>query len=469
MKAAESSILPPTVKQMTTYRVLLPHPLEPRLLLMQTHGEWRLPQWEDASERLWQVTDHVNRAVAARFGVETTVLRCVRNTTDPLTLEVDRVYELENHSAPHEMPGASVWVSASELRDKVIDDPDLLELIGEWFARNSPGGEERGAPWMRRSWYVHALTWTIARLREAGAIPQSAPDQLRSWERSFLMRIHTDIGNYYFKAAPAVFRHEPQLMKWLRDQFRSSIPEVVAIDTDRHWLLLREVEGVTEPLEEVRDEKLWAEAARRLAEIQVTAARWAPELRELGVPNRSLDVLARRIPRLCADTAAMMLGTPCGLTRAQIDHIASLGPTLLALAGELARIDIPDTLEHGDLWSANILMTARGPVFLDWSDSSLSHPFFSLFHLMNDAASLLPTSSAESRRRLRDAYLEPWTAVAPMDQLTRAFEIARILAPVHLAAIAHAELVPSVGYDREVMCSVPENLRYAIDLLLAET
>jgi hypothetical protein len=453
----------------TTYRVLLPHPIEPRLLLIQTHGEWRLPQWEDASERLWQVTDHVNRAVAARFGVETTVLRCVRNNIDPVTTEIDRVYELENHSAPHEMPGASAWVSFGELRDMVIDNPDLREIMGEWFARHTPGSETRGAPWMHRGWYVQALAWTISRLREAGAVPLAAPDQLRSWERSFLMRIHTDVGNYYFKAAPDVFRHEPQLMKWLRDQFRNSTPEVVAFDTERHWLLLKEVEGVTTPLEEVRDEKLWEDAARRLGEMQVTAARWTPELRELGVPNRSIDVLARRIPRLCSDASAMMLGSPCGLTRVEIDRVAALSPTLLALAGELAQIDIPDTLEHGDLWSSNILMTKRGPVFLDWSDSSLAHPFFSLFHLMNDAASLLPTSSAESRRRLRDAYLEPWTAVAPMDQLVRAFDIARILAPIHLASIAHAELLPSVGFDREIECTVPEHLRYAIDLLLVET
>jgi hypothetical protein len=257
-------------------------------------------------------------------------------------------------------------------------------------------------------------------------------------------------------------------MKWLKDHFHRNIPEVVAIDAERHWLLLKAVDRNATPLEEVRTQATWEDAARRLGELQVTSARWIPELRELRVPNRSLEVLARRIPKLCNDSAAMLLGSACGLKRAEIDRVASLGPTLLALAEELAHFDLPDTLEHGDLWSSNILMTLDGPIFLDWSDSSLSHPFFSLFHLMNDAASLLPTSSAESRRRLRDAYLEPWTAVAPMDKLVRAFEIARILAPIHLAAIAHAELIPSVGFDWEIECTVPTNLRYAIDLLLVE-
>ena len=448
--------------------MLLPHPLEPRLLMLQVHGEWRLPHWDDATEREWQVTDHVNRAVAARFGVETTVLRCVRDDIDPSLGTGVRIYELDNYSAAHEMPGASAWVSQHELTAMVPDDAGLREVMGEWFARHTAAIPARGAPWMRKGWYVQALSWTIARLREAGAVPQAAPDQLRAWERSFLMRIRTDIGDYYFKAAPDVFRHEPDLTHWLYDNFKDAIPDVVAVDAKRHWLLTREVAAPSSPLQEVRDDALWEASVRRLAQIQVATAARIGELHALGVPDRSLDVLKRRIPKLCNDASAMRLGMPGGLTRLEIDRIASLGPTLHALTEELASIGIPASLEHGDLWSANILITVNGPVFLDWSDSSLSHPFFSLFHLLNDAASLLPHSSAESRRRLRDAYLEPWTAVAPMEHLVRAFEIARILAPIHLASIAHAELLPSVGFEWEIADTVPANLRYAIDLLLVE-
>jgi hypothetical protein len=87
---------------MTRYCVLLPHPLEPRLLMLNAHGEWRLPGWEDSAAHAWQETAHVNRAVAARFGMETTVLRCVLSRTDPVSGDIFRVYELENHSPPHD-------------------------------------------------------------------------------------------------------------------------------------------------------------------------------------------------------------------------------------------------------------------------------------------------------------------------------------------------------------------------------
>src|SRR5688500_19660661 len=100
---------------MTTYRVLLPHPLESRLLMMHAHGEWHLPEWEEATPHAWQATDHVNRAVAARFGMETTVLRCLGARTDGAVGRETRVYELENHSAPHDVVPAATWLGAAEV------------------------------------------------------------------------------------------------------------------------------------------------------------------------------------------------------------------------------------------------------------------------------------------------------------------------------------------------------------------
>ena len=64
--------------------------------MAHAHGEWRLPEWEDSTEHPWQAMDHVNRAVAARYGMETTVLRCVRTGYDVQAEGETRVYELDN-------------------------------------------------------------------------------------------------------------------------------------------------------------------------------------------------------------------------------------------------------------------------------------------------------------------------------------------------------------------------------------
>jgi hypothetical protein len=450
----------------TIYRVLLPHPLESRLLLMHGHGEWRLPEWEDGTPHPWQVTAHVNRAVAARFGMETSVLRCVRDHVDPVSNRSTRVYELDNHSAPHDMVPATTWIGRGELDMLTIADPEVRELISDWFNRDAGDAALRGPAWHQRGWYVEALAWAIARLREIGVTAHGTPEQLRAWERSFLMRIPTDAGSFYFKAAPAMFGHEPVLMEWLAARYPENFPEVLAVDAARGWFLQQEARGAALPLNEVREEEEWYRAVRRLAEIQVDTAGQTAELRRLGCPHRGLEILARRIPKLCADAGAMLLGEPAGLNRSQIERVASLAPTLLTLCEELASYDLPDALEHGDLWANNVLSTLAGPVYLDWSDSSLSHPFFSLSQLMTEAVRLLPASSRESRRQLRDSYLAPWSQVKPQETLTRAFEIARVLAPVHLAATVHAELLPAAGYRWELESAVPEYLRLALELLL---
>lgn len=449
---------------MTHNRVLLPHPLEARLLMLHSHGEWRLPDWDDANDHSWHVTDHVNRAVAARFGMETTVLRCVRNVEEPGGAKAMRIYELDNHSAPHDMVPSATWIGHAEAA-AINTDPETRELLLEWFGRDHGDSPFRGAPWTRRGWYVEALAWTVAQLNSLNLRTIGNPEQIRAWERSFLMRIRTQEGCFFFKASPAVLAHEAQLMKWLDTRYDENFADIVAVDPERGWFLQREVGAGALPLTEVREEEEWYRAVRRLADIQVDCTRRIRDLRSIGVPNRGLETLARRIPRLCADTAAMRVGENCGLRRAEADRIATLAPTLLALCEELASCNIPDSIEHGELSADNITSTLEGPVYLDWSDSSLSHPFFSLSQLTREAASLLPASSATTRRRIRDSYLAPWAVVAPYETLVRAFEIARVLAPVHHAATVHAELIPAAGYRWEFECAIPQHLSTALQLL----
>lgn len=451
---------------MTFYRVLLPHPLESRLLMLNAHGEWRLPGWEDSSSHKWQESDHVNRAVAARFGIETTVLRCVYSRTDPATGDVSRVYELENHSAAHDIVPAATWVSQTEIERLHMPDPEVRELAHAWFNRQIGETPTRGAAWTKRGWYIEALAWAIAELRGIGALATSTPEQLRASERAFVMRIRSHNDTFYFRAAPFVFAHEPPLLEWLARRYPLNVPEVVAIDAERGWVLQREAGAGALPLSEEREEEVWYRAVRRMAEIQIESARDVPTLRYLGCPARGLDVLARRIPRLCADTAAMMLGQPCGLSRRAIERVAALAPTLLALCEELASFELPDCLDYGDLRASSIFSTLGEPVYLDWSDSSISHPFFAVAHLLADAVSLLPSTSREAERRLRDSYLAPWRSAAPRERLTRAFEVARRLAPFHQAATIHAELLPATGFTWELECAIPGLLRVGLDLLM---
>ncbi|MGH7448692.1 MAG: phosphotransferase, partial [Longimicrobiales bacterium] len=388
---------------MTRCSALLPHPLEPRLLMLNSHGEWRLPGWEDSAAHAWQETDHVNRAVAARFGVETTVLRCVHSRIDPATDEISRVYELENHSAPHDMIPSTTWIGQAELPMLHVPDPEVRELAHAWFSRRSGEATVRGAAWSHPGWYIEALAWAVARLSDIGVMATRTPVQLRASERAFVMRIRSRTETFYFRAVPFMFAHEPAVMQWLARKHPLNVPQIIAVDDERGWMLQREAGDGALPLSEEREEEVWFRAARRMAEIQIDSSHDGPVLRSLGCPDRDLDVLARRLPRLCEDTSVMMLGHPCGLRRRSIERVAALTPTLLALCDELASFRLPDCVDYGDLRAANIYSTTGEPVYLDWSDSSISHPFFAISNLIADAVRLLPSTSREAQRHLRDS------------------------------------------------------------------
>jgi hypothetical protein len=455
----------------TTCRVLLPHPLEPRLLMTRVRGEWRLPEWTDGTTYSWHETAHVNRAVASRFGMETTVLRCVLERVDPVTRSCTRVYDLDNRSAPHDAVPGTTWIGAAELPMLWLVDAETRELAEDWFSRDRGDLPLRGMPWMQRGWYVEALAWSARELDRIAITVDGPPEQLRAGERSFVMRVRTDAGAFFFKAAPPSLGHEPELADWLATRYPTNFAQVIAVDASRGWLLAREVAAGGLPLEQVREEEEWYRAVRRLAEIQLDCVKHARALTRLGCPYRGLEMLARRIPRLCADVDAM---TPAAaqhaeaLTPRDVARITSLGPTLLTLCEELASYDVPDSLEHGDLRAGSIISTLDGPVFVDWAHSSVSHPFFSMSPLMTQAAGLVPVSSRQSRRRLRDSYLGPWAEFDAPVRLTRAFEIARVLAPVHLAATVHAELLPGAGYRWELEPLIPGCLRSALKLLVDE-
>ncbi len=82
----------------------------------------------------------------------------------------------------------------------------------------------------------------------------------------------------------------------------------------------------------------------------------------------------------------------------------------------------------------NILVQDEQITYLDWTDASLAHPFFSVLRLLTY---FLPVSLKEHHpnlvMRLRTAYLEPWTVYAPMSRLLKALEHATTPMLLHRA------------------------------------
>jgi hypothetical protein len=108
-------------------------------------------------------------------------------------------------------------------------------------------------------------------------------------------------------------------------------------------------------------------------------------------------------------------------------------------------------------------MIKGSPVFFDWAESSVSHPFFSFLLFLPDATSRL-SHVPDARRRLRDAYLDPWTACAPMDRLIEAFELSQPCAALYHALLQHRCVLPNLEPESrwELQGEVPWDLEYIL-------
>ena len=104
---------------------------------------------------------------------------------------------------------------------------------------------------------------------------------------------------------------------------------------------------------------------------------------------------------------------------------------------ELAGIPVPASVVHQDFRHGNLVMAGRTYIFDHWSDTVIGHPFFSccrfLDYVPDDPHPRRGLSREERRRRIADAYLEPWAGLLGGADLKRALVLARRLNPVYVA------------------------------------
>jgi hypothetical protein len=441
------------------YFVILPHASEPRVLMLFEQAGWSLPHFTLPERHMWQDVHHVNQAVRDQLRVDATTLRCLRADYDRQTQRVRKVFIMENHSSAWALPKNGRWIGLAELdKELVLTAPEQRRLLEEWFAwAANAGRSELRAPWYKPGWFKIAASWIHEQLVRLGLSMTAPAEQLRSWERSALLRVKTDTWYFYFKAVPHMFAHEPGLTKALSEKYPAHFPDVVAVDPERHWLLMKDVKG--KQWDQMGMER-WEEGLRRYAQIQIDVADELCGLLALGCPDRRVEKLIAQVDSLLADTAAMLPDQAGGLLQSEITQLRALTPRLKAMLAQLADYRIPQTLEHGDLWPGQIVFHDDIPVFIDWSDSSVSHPFFSL-NFLSDPIEMQPflATAPDTRARLRDAYLEPWTLYAPMDQLREIYELSDLLAPLHHAVIYHQGILPWMEIKWEMERMLPFYLR----------
>jgi hypothetical protein len=258
----------------------------------------------------------------------------------------------------------------------------------------------------RATWLAEVEDWVSAAVpADHGEVLGVESVKERPW--GAVLRIATEAVSFYFKAAGPLGRHELTIITDLAARWPSLVPDVVAIDHARAWMLLAD-HGM--PMGDTLDIREQVTALERLlptyAEMQAATTRHVPGWLAIGTPDRRVGALPEQL--------ALLLHGASPIGRVEISdadrgaYLADL-PRLEDVCADLAATPTVDSLDHADLHGTNVLVDGATTRLTDWGDSCITHPFASLFVPMALVVASLPGPERRpATLRLRDAYLEPW-------------------------------------------------------------
>lgn len=299
--------------------------------------------------------------------------------------------------------------------------------------------KQHSLPWEVPGWNLEVEAW-IAETLAAKGIKADGPIQevqRRPW--SVLLRIPTSAGQLYCKVCSPVLQHEPGLTQALAGWQPDHILPLIAIDPHHGWMLMPDG-GPTlrSRFEAGADISLWLSILPVYAEMQIEMVEHSRELLQLGIIDRRLSSLPDQFEALLLDASALRVGKRDGLTPPEFEKLKNEVPVFRELCRRLADYGIPETLQHDDFHDGNIFYSDDKPVFFDWGECCLAHPFFSMVVGLNGIAYRFGLQPGDTQwSRLRDAYLAPWEAGFERKRLLAAFDLAMQIGAVNRALTWH--------------------------------
>jgi hypothetical protein len=269
------------------------------------------------------------------------------------------------------------------------------------------------------------IEWARERLAERGAMLAGEPERIHDRPWSYVVRLPTTRGAVFCKWVFEAERYEVPLTVALASWVPGLVTPVVAADPAHSWLLMDDAgDRLRAIVERTRDIAHWRGILPRYAEVQLAVAPHADELVALGVPDRRLSALPAAFEEVVRGDELLTIAGAHSPTDAELRALRGLVPSVREWCDELAGT-IPETIQHDDLHDGQIFVRDGVVRILDWGDACVSHPFFSLVVLERNIAHTFGYApGAPELLRLRDEYLEPFTALATRARIDACLPVA---------------------------------------------
>lgn len=394
------------------YQFIVYSNTENLMLFDSYNGSLFFPHFHSVSFHIAD-TEPINEHFSNKYQLNTNVLKCWYKDDSQIVYEVEVLDEKILMGKKE-----SIWLSPYS--------PESLSLLtrhDKWIIKKWGEHEPRLMPWFQYGFRKEIEKWIKSRLSDN----IHAIKQIRSWEKGSLLKAYGENSNYYIKTVPPIFDHEPFVHKNIPEYS----PEVISVDEQWNTYIMEEIKGTT--LGYSRDIYQWKLTAISIAKLQKKYIHGEIKIKKM-LPIWPIEniLTEKNLGKVIRDMSGFISKKTYHELARSISDVVSLIQLLTA--------KLPSSLDHGDLFGGNVKVEEGKPLIFDWSNSSITHPFLSVVHLIEEVADFF---SEDTSNEVLNDYLKEWNDYGKLDALTNEFIIIRLLAPIYYLSVHMLYIFPS--------------------------
>jgi hypothetical protein len=374
-------------------------------------------------------TDEVIRGVSRLAGEPVTLLRANAAAWDAgfdVTALIAEIGPLAT------APGGFCWALLDEPDVETIDPHWARASVRSWIRERSAGWSDLRPQWSRPGWLAEAARWMRDQMIAAGYLDPEVPRIHHLWGISVVLSAASRTGTAFLKCSSDRFRHEGRMTQALAGRSREYLPDVLAVEPDRGWLLMRDLDA---PLLGDQPESTWQLGLDALAGLQQEWLGRTGDLLAAGTDLRPLGQLADWVNGTALDPDLMGRLAP----ESRDAWLRSV-PAMADACTSLDRIGPGPSLVHGDFHPWNVVAGQDRTRIFDWTDAAVAHPFLDL------VTYIMRTGDLALRRHLLQHYLQLWSRYLSPDDLKEAGRLALVAGALY-QAYTYSQLIPTVMPD----------------------
>lgn len=264
------------------------------------------------------------------------------------------------------------------------------------------------------------IAWGMEQLLANGYQIKNTPEIVIETPWSTVIRFLTSKGHCYVKQTPVNLFIETDVVKAIQKKVSDSLtPEILFLNPELNCFLMLSCGdySLRTKFNGTIDVDLLIQGLHSYIRIQRSLANNLDTFEAIGVPNWRTS----HIPELYSDllkNKEFLLDE--GLTLHELDKLMELIPAIKSICEFLAKQTIQDTLINADFNENNMIIneTTQQISLIDWGESVITHPFFSIAsHLHATARRYQLEPNGELIEKIKQKYLSCWLDMANQQTL----------------------------------------------------